>query len=94
MGPPDPVPGLLLGIIAIALINRNRWFLVGQQLDPNVRRATLQALLDCPRSSGSPTCDSSSSVRGSRTWWPEPADLPSQSVTPEHCAHSPNSSSS
>ena len=30
MGPPDPVPGLLLGIIAIALINRNRRFLVGQ----------------------------------------------------------------
>jgi len=48
MGPPDPVPGVLLGIIAIALINRNRWFLVGQQLDPNVRQATLQALLDLP----------------------------------------------
>ena len=38
--------GMLLGIVAIALINRNRRFLVGQQVDPRVRQATLQALLD------------------------------------------------
>ena len=40
--------GVLLGSIAIALINRNRRFLVGQQVDRKVRHATLQALLDLP----------------------------------------------
>jgi len=40
--------GVLLGVIAIVLINRNRRFLVGQQVDPRVRQATLQALLDLP----------------------------------------------
>lgn len=40
--------GLLLGVVAVLLINRNRWFLVGQEADPRVRRATLQALLALP----------------------------------------------
>lgn len=40
--------GVLLGSIAIALINRNRRFLVGQQVARQVRQATLQALLDLP----------------------------------------------
>jgi divalent metal cation (Fe/Co/Zn/Cd) transporter len=40
--------GVLLGVVAMLLINRNRWFLVGQEADPRVRRATLQALLDLP----------------------------------------------
>ena len=40
--------GLLLGVVAIVLINRNRRFLVGQEVDPLVRAATLQALLDAP----------------------------------------------
>jgi cation diffusion facilitator family transporter len=40
--------GLLLAVVAIVLININRRFLVGQQVDPRVRAATLQALLDAP----------------------------------------------
>jgi len=40
--------GVLLGIVAIVLIDRNRQFLVGQEADPRVRRATLRALLDLP----------------------------------------------
>src|SRR5258707_3087964 len=40
--------GLLLAVIAIVLINRNRRFLVGQEADPRVRAATIQALLDAP----------------------------------------------
>jgi cation diffusion facilitator family transporter len=40
--------GLVLGVVAITLINRNRRFLVGQEADPRVRAATLQALLDAP----------------------------------------------
>ena len=40
--------GVLLGVVAIVLINRNRRFLVGQQVDPRVRQATLQALLELP----------------------------------------------
>jgi hypothetical protein len=30
------------------LINRNRWFLVGQEADPRVRKAAIAALLDTP----------------------------------------------
>jgi cation diffusion facilitator family transporter len=40
--------GLLLAAVAILLINRNLRFLVGQEADPRVRAATLQALLAAP----------------------------------------------
>lgn len=40
--------GVLLAVVAIILINLNRRFLVGQEADPRVRAATLQALLDMP----------------------------------------------
>jgi divalent metal cation (Fe/Co/Zn/Cd) transporter len=40
--------GLVLGVVAIDLINRNRRFLVGQEADPRVRAAALQRLLDDP----------------------------------------------
>jgi cation diffusion facilitator family transporter len=40
--------GVLLAVVAFVLINRNRWFLIGQEADPRVRSATLQALLDAP----------------------------------------------
>jgi cation diffusion facilitator family transporter len=40
--------GLLLAWVALLLINRNRRFLVGQEADPQVRKAALQALLDAP----------------------------------------------
>jgi cation diffusion facilitator family transporter len=36
--------GLLLAVIAVDLINRNRRFLVGQEADPRVRAAAIQAL--------------------------------------------------
>jgi cation diffusion facilitator family transporter len=40
--------GLLLAVIAVVLINRNRRFLVGQEADPRVRGAAIQALLEAP----------------------------------------------
>jgi cation diffusion facilitator family transporter len=40
--------GVLLAVVAIILINRNRRFLIGQEADPRVRAATLQALLAAP----------------------------------------------
>ncbi len=40
--------GLLLVVVAVLLIDRNRQFLVGEEADPRVRRAVLQALLDLP----------------------------------------------
>jgi cation diffusion facilitator family transporter len=40
--------GLLLGVVAIVLINRNRRFLIGQEADPRVREATIRALLELP----------------------------------------------
>jgi cation diffusion facilitator family transporter len=40
--------GVLLAVIAIALININRRFLIGQEADPRVRAAAIQALLDAP----------------------------------------------
>ena len=40
--------GLLLVVVAVQLINRNRRFLVGEQADPRLRAAVLQALLDMP----------------------------------------------
>jgi cation diffusion facilitator family transporter len=40
------VIGLLLTAVAGVLINRNRRFLVGEEADPRIRAAVLQALLD------------------------------------------------
>jgi len=40
--------GVLLGVVAIFLINRNLRFLVGQEVDPRVRAATIAALLAAP----------------------------------------------
>jgi len=49
---PDAVGSILIGAllaaVAIFLINRNRRFLVGQEADPRVRAAAIQALLDEP----------------------------------------------
>jgi cation diffusion facilitator family transporter len=49
---PDAIGSILVGVllagVAMVLINRNRRFLVGQEVDPRVRAATLQALLDAP----------------------------------------------
>jgi cation diffusion facilitator family transporter len=42
------VIGVLLAITAMVLINRNRQFLVGQEADPRVRVAAIQALLEAP----------------------------------------------
>ena len=40
--------GVLLTVVAVVLVNRNRRFLVGEEADPRVRAAVLQALLDLP----------------------------------------------
>jgi len=40
--------GVLLGVVAVVLINQNRRFLVGVEADPRVREAVLRALLDLP----------------------------------------------
>ena len=40
--------GVLLGVVAIVLINQNRRFLVGQEADPHVRAAAIEALLAAP----------------------------------------------
>jgi cation diffusion facilitator family transporter len=40
--------GVLLGVVAVVLINRNRRFLVGQEADPRVRTSVIQALLEQP----------------------------------------------
>jgi cation diffusion facilitator family transporter len=42
------VIGLLLAAVATVLINRNRRFLIGQEADPRVLAAALQALVDQP----------------------------------------------
>nr|WP_240188408.1 cation diffusion facilitator family transporter [Nakamurella flavida] len=42
------VIGLLLGVVALVLINRNRRFLVGEVVDPRVRAASVQAILALP----------------------------------------------
>ena len=40
--------GALLAVVAVVLINRNRRSLVGEEADPRVRAAAVQALLDAP----------------------------------------------
>ena len=49
---PDAVGSIVIGVLlagtAIVLINLNRRFLVGQEADPRVRSAAVQALLDAP----------------------------------------------
>nr|WP_236006505.1 cation transporter [Nakamurella leprariae] len=40
--------GLVLAVVAAVLINRNRQFLVGQEVTPRMRDAALAALLDLP----------------------------------------------
>jgi cation diffusion facilitator family transporter len=40
--------GLLLGSVAVVLINRNRRFLVGEEADPRVRSAAIQSLMGMP----------------------------------------------
>ncbi|MBT0770588.1 cation diffusion facilitator family transporter [Kineosporia sp. J2-2] len=40
--------GLVLGVVAIVLIQRNRSFLIGQEADPRVRSEVIRALLELP----------------------------------------------
>jgi hypothetical protein len=40
--------GILLAVVAIVLIDRNRQFLVGEEADPRVRAAVIRVLLDDP----------------------------------------------
>ena len=40
--------GLVLAVVAIVLIRRNRDFLIGQEVEPRVRSAVLQSILDQP----------------------------------------------
>ncbi|MEP6462073.1 MAG: cation diffusion facilitator family transporter [Frankiaceae bacterium] len=40
--------GLMLGVVAIVLINLNRRFLIGEEADSRVRSATLRALVEMP----------------------------------------------
>jgi cation diffusion facilitator family transporter len=40
--------GVLLGVVALVLINRNRRFLVGEVVDPRVRAAAIRSLLAMP----------------------------------------------
>ena len=50
---PDAIGSILIGVllvvVAILLIDRNRQFIVGEEVDPRVRRAVLAALLDLPQ---------------------------------------------
>ncbi len=42
------VIGVLLGVVALVLINRNRRFLVGEVVDPRVRAAAVESLVAMP----------------------------------------------
>ncbi|GIJ00093.1 cation diffusion facilitator family transporter [Sediminihabitans luteus] len=42
------VVGLVLGVVAVVLIDRNRRFLVGQGVEPRTRSLVLERLLDAP----------------------------------------------
>src|SRR4051812_39508218 len=50
---PDAVGSILIGVLLAAvaafLVNRNRQFLVGEEVDPRIRAAALRALLDMPQ---------------------------------------------
>lgn len=41
--------GLLLGAVALVLVNRNRQYLIGEEVDPRVRSAALASLLALPQ---------------------------------------------
>jgi divalent metal cation (Fe/Co/Zn/Cd) transporter len=45
---PEILVGVLLAAVALVLINRNRQFLVGEEVDPRVRAAVLASLLAEP----------------------------------------------
>src|SRR5215472_12701782 len=49
---PDAIGSILVGVllaaVAVVLINLNRRYLVGQEADPRVRTAAIEALLDAP----------------------------------------------
>jgi cation diffusion facilitator family transporter len=40
--------GMLLAVVAVVLVNRNRQFLIGQEANPRVRAAAVQAMLAAP----------------------------------------------
>ena len=40
--------GVLLAVIAVVLINRNRQFLIGEEADPRIRAAAIRELLELP----------------------------------------------
>jgi cation diffusion facilitator family transporter len=40
--------GVLLAVVAVVLVNRNRQLLVGEEADPQIRAATIRALLEMP----------------------------------------------
>jgi cation diffusion facilitator family transporter len=40
--------GVLLAVVAVVLINRNRQFLIGEEADPRIRAAAIRSLLDMP----------------------------------------------
>jgi cation diffusion facilitator family transporter len=40
--------GVLLAVVAVVLINRNRQFLIGEEADPRIRAAAIRELLELP----------------------------------------------